>query len=261
MRRSRAVLLQCIDRPYISATFCRDPELPDAGTIVRPPPTPRIRGHPYHARGGGRVPQAGDALFHRQGFHRHAARGAEGLLPGRAALPPAPRRHDVEVQGDDRLPRRGRAPRRHGADRPHQPGRAAPRHLAGGLGLLGAHAGDEDRGAAPGARPARLRRGLRRRAARRGEEPRQGARLLAPLGGPRLGPAQPAPGALAPLQHAHPPGREHAGVPAVELDRVRRVGLHPGRGHPGRAALLRQGAAGGASATAPSSWWTTSACP
>ena len=35
------------------------------------------------------------------------------------------------------------------------------------------------------------------------------------------------PGALAALQHAHPRGRVDAGVPAVELDRTRRVGIYP----------------------------------
>ena len=54
-----------------------------------------------------------------------------------------------------------------------------------------------------GARRGRLRRRVRRRAARRGEEPRQGAHLLVPLGRACLGPAQPAPGAVAALQHPH----------------------------------------------------------
>ena len=39
-------------------------------------------------------------------------------------------------------------------------------------------------------------------------------------------------------------GREHPRLPAVELDRDRRLELHPPREHPGRAALLRQGARG-----------------
>ena len=71
-----------------------------------------------------------------------------------------------------------------------------------------------------------LRRRVRRRAARRGEEPRQGAHLLAPLGRARVGPAQPAPGTLAPLQHPHPRGRIDARLSAVELDRARRVGIY-----------------------------------
>ena len=53
--------------------------------------------------------------------------------------------------------------------------------IAGRLGFVAPHAGDEDRGAAPGARQVAVRRGLRRRAPRRGKEPRQGAHLFAPL--------------------------------------------------------------------------------
>ena len=66
--------------------------------------------------------------------------------------------------------------------------------------------------------------------------------------------------ALEPVQHAHPPGREHPRLPAVELDRVRRVGLRAGRGPAGRAALFRQAAAGGEARRAPGSWSMTSAC-
>ena len=101
-----------------------------------------------------------------------------------------------------------------------------------------------------GARPPRLRRGDRRRAPRRGEEPRQGAHLLVPQRRPRLGPAQPAAGAVAPVQHPARARRIDARVSAVELDRARRLGIHRGRGHPGRAALFRRRAAGGACATA-----------
>ena len=54
------------------------------------------------------------------------------------------------------------------------------RHRPDRVGFGAAHPGDEDRGAEAGARPARLRRGLWRGAARRGEEPRQGADLLDP---------------------------------------------------------------------------------
>ena len=55
-----------------------------------------------------------------------------------------------------------------------------------------AHRFVEDRGAQAGARRRRIRCRVRRRAARRGEEPRQGAHLLVPLGQPWLGPEEPA---------------------------------------------------------------------
>ena len=65
----------------------------------------RGREHPHHPRGSRRVRAAGDALLNRQGLRRHAAAGAEGVPPRTAALPTAARRYDLEVPGDDRVPR------------------------------------------------------------------------------------------------------------------------------------------------------------
>jgi sulfate adenylyltransferase subunit 2 len=60
-----------------------------------------------------------------------------------------------------------------------------------------------------------------------------------------LGPQEPAPGAVEGLQCPQEQGREHPGVPAVELDRARRLAVHlPGR-HRDRAAVFRQEAPGG----------------
>ena len=163
-------------------------------------------------------------------FERHAARGAQGLSSGQAAVSAAARRHDVEVPRDDRFSRRdGASGSGLKLDRPCQSGRRPPRRLAGRLGIAGPHPGDEDRGASPGARRRTLRRGVRRRASRRGKEPRQGAHLLASLGGARLGSAQSAPGTVAAVQHAPARGRVDARLSAVELDRARRVGIHQGR--------------------------------
>ena len=64
-------------------------------------------------------------------------------------------------------------------------------------------------------RRARLRRGLRRRAPRRGARPRQGAHLLLPRRLRRLGPQAPAPRAVEPLQRPHPPRRARPRLPAV----------------------------------------------
>jgi hypothetical protein len=91
----------------------------------------------------------------------------------------------------------------------------------------------------------RLRCRLRRRPARRGEEPGQGARLFGPLGRPRLGSQEPAAGALAALQQPHREGRDHPRLPALQLDRVRHLGVHPAGGDPGGAALFRQASADG----------------
>ena len=68
------------------------------------------------------------------------------------------------------------------------------------------------------------------------------------------------PGTLAHLQHPHSRGRIGARLPALQLDRTRRLGIHPGRGHPCRAALLRQASARSSSAAARSSWSTTNGC-
>ena len=69
----------------------------------------------------------------------------------------------------------------------------------------------------------------RRRPARRGTLARQGARVLGARPRPHLGPEAPAAGALAPLQRQPRARRNAARLPAVQLDRARRVDLHPGR--------------------------------
>ena len=58
----------------------------------RPPAVPAVpaadpggRGDLHHPRGGRRVRAAGAAVLRRQGLHRHAAAGREGVLPGRAS--------------------------------------------------------------------------------------------------------------------------------------------------------------------------------
>ena len=83
--------------------------------------------------------------------------------------------------------------------------------------------------------------------ARRDEEkiPRQGAHLLLPLGQPSLGPEEPAPGAVEPVQRPQGQGREHPRVPHLQLDRAGYLAIHPSGEHPDRAAVLRGQAAGG----------------
>ena len=83
--------------------------------------------------------------------------------------------------------------------------------------------------------------------ARRDEETlaREGADLLVPVGAAPLGPEEPAARALAALQRAQAPGRVDPRLPAVELDRARRLALHLPRADPDRAALFREGATGG----------------
>ena len=148
--------------------------------------------------------------------------------------------------GDDRVSRRNGAPARARTDRPHQPRTASRAGSPVRLGLAGPHPGHEDRGSEAGSRPRRLRRRVRRRAARRGKEPRQGAHLLAPLRRPRLGSRATSArnfGAFSTPRIRD--GRVDAGLPAVELDRTRRLGIRPGRDHSRRAAVFRPSAPGG----------------
>ena len=182
---------------------------------------------------------------HRQGFGRDAAPGPEGLLSRQAAVPAAACRYAVEVPGHDRVP---------GPDRASATGwscwststRKASRRginpIASGSALHTQVMKTE--GAEAGARPIRLRRGLRRRAPRRGEEPGQGAHLLASRGRHGWDPRNQRPELWDLYNTRISKGEIHPRLPAVELDRARHLGLHPGRGHSGRAALFRQAAAG-----------------
>ena len=113
---------------------------------------------------------------------------------------------------------------------------------------------------AAGARSRALRRRVRRRAARRGEEPRQGAHLLASLGRACLGPAQSAPRTVAALQHPHARGRIDARLPALELDRARRLGICAAPRTFRSCRSISPSSARWSSARARSSWSTTTGC-
>ena len=125
-------------------------------------------------------------------------------------------------------------------DRVPEPGMRRAGHQPDHARLGAAHRPVEDRGTQAGARQVRLRPRLRRRPARRGEVPGQGAGLLRPLRPAPLGPEGAASRAVARLQRPQAPRGEHPRVPAVELDRAGRLALHPARGDPGRTALLRR---------------------
>ncbi len=148
----------------------------------------------------------------------------KAFLSVAAAVPAHARRYDVEVPRDDRLSRRDRQAARSQPDRLYQPGAAssaASVPFASGS-AVHTHVMKTEATEA-GARQISVRRRFRRRPPRRGKEPRQGAHLFLPLQGARLGSAQPASGTLEPVQHPHPPGRVDPRLPAVELDRTRRL--------------------------------------
>ena len=102
----------------------------------------------------------------------------------------------------------------------------------------------EDQVAARRAAGRQLRRGDRRRAARRGALAREGARLLGPRRQRPVGSEAPAPRAVEPAERQAAARREHPRLPALELDRDRRLAVHPRRADSDRPALLRQGARG-----------------
>src|SRR5205823_9545950 len=103
-----------------------------------------------------------------------------------------------------------------------------------------AYSGHENRSVEASARSIPLRRRAWRGAARRGEEPRQGAHLLAAQRRAWLEPEEPAPGALAALQHAARRAGIDARLSAVELDQARRLGIHRSRRDRRRAPLFRR---------------------
>ena len=90
--------------------------------------------------------------------------------------------------------------------------------------------------------PVRCR--LRRGPTRRGARTRQGAGVLLPRRLRAMGPQVAAAGVVEPVQRAHPPRRARAGVPAFELDRTRRVGVHRTGAARGAVDLLRPRARG-----------------
>ena len=102
-----------------------------------------------------------------------------------------------------------------------------------------------DRGAAGRDPERRLRRRLRRRPPRRGQGAGQGAGALLPRQLRPVGPEEPAPRALAPLQRPPPQGRAHPRLPDLRLDRARRLALPGARAGRPAADLLRPRARGG----------------
>ena len=187
----------------------------------------------------------GDAVLDRQGQRDDAAPGEEGLLPGAAAVPAAARGHDLEVPRHVRTARTHGARARHGAARLPEPRGQGAGHQPLRPRLADPHRHVEDAGPEAGAGPVRLRRRLRRRPPRRGEVARQGAHLLVPHRPAPLGPEEPAPRTLAPVQRPQAQGRVDPRVSDLQLDRARRLAVHPPREHPHRAAVLRRRAAGG----------------
>ena len=174
----------------------------------------------------------------------------KAFYPAQAAVSAAACRHDLEIPRDDRVSRRDRGAARHGSARPYQRGGACARHLA----VASGSALHTQVMKTEGLRQAldKWRFDAAFGGARRDEEKSRAKERIFSFRSaePCLGPAQSAARAVAAVQYPHQARRIHAGVSAVQLDRARRLGIHHGREHSGRAALFRQAAPGGASATA-----------
>src|SRR6185312_15063036 len=113
----------------------------------------------------------------RQGLWRDATPGHEGILSVETAVSAAARGYRLEVPRHDPPSRPDRRALRHDASGPHQCRGNRARYQPDILRFAAAYAGHEDRGPETGARQMEFRRGLWRRAPRRGKEQGEGARV------------------------------------------------------------------------------------
>ena len=156
----------------------------------------------------------------------HLARKA--FYPAQAAVPAAARRHDLEVPRHVRVPRRAwRASSASSCSSTRTRKACAQGINPFDHGSADPHRHDEDRRASSrrststaSTRPSAARAATRRRS-------RAKERIFSfRTGAAPLGPEEPAPRALAPLQRAQAQGRVHPRLPALELDRARRLAVH-----------------------------------
>ena len=152
----------------------------------------------------------------------------KAFRPAPLPVPADARRHGPQLPGGDRVPRPAGRRTRRAADRRLGPGldrqrprrsrRRGPRASRNRLQTVDAAGRD---------RRARLRRGLRRRPPRRGARPRQGARSSPSATTSASGTRKRQRPELWNLYNGRIRQGEHvAGVPDLELDRARRLGVH-----------------------------------
>ena len=167
----------------------------------------------------------------------------EGVLPGQDPVPGHARRHRAQLPGGPGLPRQADQGAGHPA---HRGQRARTRSSAGFVHEL--PDGTRNRIQTPVLLDALEKHRFTAvfGGARRDEDKARAKERIYSL--PRrvrpVGPQEPAARALEHLQRQDPPGREHPGLPAVELDRARHLGVHQGREHRAAVDLLRARARG-----------------
>ena len=195
--------------------------------------------------------EAGDAVLHWQGQLGHAAPGHEGV-PSRPSRPFPFLHIDTPWKFREmiRVPRSTAKTAGPGPARTRQ-SRGPPAEHQSLCPRIGApHRHHEDTGLEAGAGRIRIRRGLRGGAPRRREVARQGADLLLPLPAASLGSRGTSGRSCGACTTPANSRGELPGVPALELDRGRRLAVHRRREDPYSAALLREGSGRSSSATA-----------
>ena len=164
------------------------------------------------------------------------------------AKPPFPFLHvdtDLEIPRDDRISRPDGEGTRHRASGSSSIPMASPK--VSGRSRIGANTHThvmKTIGLQASARQIQVRRGHRRRPARRGKVAGEGTHPFVPQCAACLGSETAASGNVEDLQYAGRRGRDHPGLSAVELDRARRLAIHHAREHSDRAALFRAETAG-----------------
>ena len=182
----------------------------------------------------------------RQGQRLHAAPRQEGLLSVAAAVPAAPRRHHLEVQGDVRVARPdGRARRRWSCSST----RTRRRRGSASIRSPTARQLHTDMWKTQGLKQALDLHGFDAAfgGARRDEEKSRAKERIFSFRSAqhRWDPKSQRPELWRLYNARKHPGEIDPRLPAVELDRARHLAVHLPREHPGRAALSRGDAAGG----------------
>ena len=156
-----------------------------------------------------------------------AAPGEEGVLPGAAAFPAAARRYDLEVPRHVRAARQGRGESRHRADRLH----ATPRRESAASTRSTTAPLHTDMWKTEGLKQALDKYGFDAAfgGARRDEEKSRAKERIFSFrsANHRWDPKNQRPELWNALQRPQGQGREHPRLPALQLDRARRLAIHP----------------------------------
>ena len=169
----------------------------------------------------------------------------KAFRPARLPVPADARRHRAQLPRGHRVPRPPRRRARRAADRRQRAGldRPGPRHRGDRARALAQPPADDD-AARRDRRSTTSTPRSAARAATRSAPARRSAIFSFRDDFGQWDPEEPAARALEPLQRPHPQGRARARVPDLELDRARRLAVHPRGGARDAVDLLRARARG-----------------